>query len=262
MRSINKRAIVSASIRFAGLLVILLFYCSPHWASERHQGAIVCREEISQARRDELVHKLQAITGWPKLNFDAKGTLRLAADSANGGSISARNLLSRTFAGDRLLILEDASDRADVVFARVVPGRWKNNAAKNPTAFVVLIDFADFDRLMGDRPALKAFNVGWAVLHEIDHVVNDSVDSDVVGHIGECEDHINQMRRECNLPARLDYFFSFFPNSDQSEFRTRLVRLAFEQEDPPPGKHRRFWVIWDATQVGGLESARQVVALR
>ena len=90
-----------------------------------------------------------------------------------------------------------------MVFARVVPGRWKNNSAENAGVFVVMIDFADFDRLMGDRQALEAFNVGWGVLHEMDHVVNDSKDSDVVGHVGECEDHINEMRRECHLPARL-----------------------------------------------------------
>ena len=110
-------------------------------------------------------------------------------------------------------------------------------------------------------PALAAFNVGWSLLHEIDHAVNDSADSEVVGHAGECEDHINQMRRECHLPARLDYFFTFFPNSDQSDFRTRLVRLAFDQEEGSK-KHRRFWVIWDAIQVGGLDSSRQMAALR
>ena len=262
MRALNQRVIVSATIRFTGLLVILPLCSVPHWAGQRHQGAIVCREEVSLARRDELAHQLQAITGWRNLNFDANGTLRLAADAANGGSDSARNLVAKTLAGDKVLILEDASNRTDVVFARVVPGRWKNNGAENPAAFVVLIDFADFDRLMGDRPALEAFNVGWSVLHEIDHVVNESVDSDGVGHVGECEDHINQMRRECHLPARLDYFFSFFPNSEQGDFRTRLVRLAFELEDPSAKKHRRFWVVWDATQVGGLDAARQVAVLR
>ena len=262
MRPINQRVIVFGAIRFTGLLVILLLCCFPHWARQRHQGAIVCREEVSAVRRDELAHKLQAITGWRDLNFDSSGTLRLAGDSPDGGSSSARNLLAKTLAGDTVLILEDASNRTDVVFARVVPGRWKNNLTENPTAFVVLIDFADFDRLMGDQPALEAFNVGWSVLHEIDHVVNDSVDSDGVGQAGECEDHINQMRRECHLPARLDYFFSFFPNSDQSDFRTRLVRLAFEQEDPSARKQRRFWLIWDATQVGGLDSSRQVAAVR
>ena len=243
-------------------MVVLLLCCAPRlMGAESHRGAIVCRQEVSAARRDQLAYKLRAITGWRALNFDANGSLLLGADGPTSGSSSARSLILRALFSENVLILEDASNRADVVFARVVPGRWKTNSAETRNAFVVLIDFADFDRLMGDRPALEAFNVAWGVLHEIDHVVNDSMDSEGVGHIGECEDHINQMRRECHLPARVDYFFSFFPNSGQSDFRTRLVRLAFDQEEGTR-KHRRLWVIWDATQVGGLDSSRQIATLR
>jgi hypothetical protein len=64
------------------------------------------------------------------------------------------------------------------------------------------------------------------------------------------------MRRECHLPIRMDYFFRYFAGSDKSDFRTRLVRLAFEP--PADNKQRRFWVIWDAKLVGELDSASQV----
>ena len=262
MRPRLQRVIASATIGLSGLLAILLLGCFPQLASEKHRGQILCREEVPVARRDELARKLQIITGWRDLNFDQHGRLLVGSDTADNGSISARSLIAKTLSGDKVLILEDASNRADVVFARVVPGRWKNNAGENPPAFVVMIDFADFDRLMGDRPALQAFNVGWGVLHEIDHVANDSVDSEVLGHIGECESHINKMRRECHLPERLDYLFTLFPNIDQSDFRTRFVRLAFDQDDPSAKKHRRFWVIWDAAQVGGLDSSKQIAQLR
>jgi hypothetical protein len=66
------------------------------------------------------------------------------------------------------------------------------------------------------------------------------------------------MRRECNLPLRTDYFFTFFPHADRSDFKTRFVRLAFEQEDHASMKHRRYWLIWDATLVGGLPAPEQV----
>jgi hypothetical protein len=109
---------------------------------------------------------------------------------------------------------------------------------------------------------LSAFDVGWGLLHEIDHVVNDSIDAIESGETGECEDHINQMRRECNLPQRTDYYYTFFPHADESPFVTRLVRLAFEQEDPSTNKRRRYWLIWDATRVGGLNQSKQIAELR
>jgi len=222
----------------------------------------VCREELSLARRVELSDKLRAITGWPDLKFDESGTLQLGSARAIGGSQSARDLLDKAISGDNVLIIEDASKRQDVVFCRVIPGRWKNSAVSNPPAYIVLIDFADFDHLMGDTEALKAFDVGWGFLHEIDHVINDSSDPATVGIAGDCEDHINLMRRECNLPVRSDYFFSFFPHAEESPFRTRLVRLAFDHDDVMSAKHRRYWLIWDATVVGGLNMREQVAELR
>ncbi|HYR77582.1 MAG TPA: hypothetical protein VEM96_17330 [Pyrinomonadaceae bacterium] len=222
----------------------------------------MCREELSLARRVELSDKLRAITGWPDLKFDESGTLQLGSARAIGGSQSARDLLDKAISGDNVLIIEDASKRQDVVFCRVIPGRWKNSAVSNPPAYIVLIDFADFDHLMGDTEALKAFDVGWGFLHEIDHVINDSSDRATVGIAGDCEDHINLMRRECNLPVRSDYFFSFFPHAEESPFRTRLVRLAFDHDDVMSAKHRRYWLIWDATVVGGLNTREQVAELR
>jgi len=166
----------------------------------------VCREELSLARRVELSDKLRAITGWPDLKFDESGTLQLGSARAIGGSQSARDLLDKAISGDNVLIIEDASKRQDVVFCRVIPGRWKNSAVSNPPAYIVLIDFADFDHLMGDTEALKAFDVGWGFLHEIDHVINDSSDRATVGIAGDCEDHINLMR--ANAICRSDQTIS------------------------------------------------------
>ena len=178
------------------------------------------------------------------------------------GSETARDLLRQAVSGKNILILEDASNRDDVVFSQVVPGRWKDKDFTGPPVYVVRIDFADFDHLMGDQPALDAFDVGWGVLHEIDHAVKDSIDSRVLGRVGDCEDHINQMRRELHLPERSNYFFTFFPYTEESGFSTRLVRLAFDQKDPASNKHRRYWLIWDAALVGGLNDSKQIAELR
>lgn len=126
--------------------------------------------------------------------------------------------------------------------------------------FVVQIDFADFDHVVGDERALAAFNVGWGLLHELDHVVNDSADATSVGEAGACEAHINQMRRECNLPERADYFSTLSPLATDTSFMTRLVRLAFEEQASANNKKKRYWLIWDARVVGGLEQ-NQIAAL-
>ena len=261
MRSRTQGRVVSAFGRISFGCLALLACPFLLIGSANPPGKIICREELSLQKREDLAARLRVITGWRELRFDERGRLRLDSDDTLQGSKTARNLLRQAQAGRAVIILEDASKRQDVVFCRVVPGRWKNHSSEMPPTFVVLIDFADFDHLMGDRDALRSFDVGWALLHEIDHVVNNSADAETANDAGECEDHINLMRRECNLPQRSDYFFTYFPYAQQSDFKTRFVRIAFDQEDTNKTRRRRYWVVWDATQVGGLDLA-QVTARR
>lgn len=208
-------------------------------------GRVVLRSEVSRSHREELITRLRAITGFSSLSFDSNGSLRLG-DQTTGGSESARTLLAEAVAGPSLIVLEDASSRADVAFCRVVRGRWIRGDANKPPAFVVLIDFTDFHQLSGDAEARAAFDVGWGLLHEIDHVVKDSEDARDGNAAGECEDHINRMRRELGLPIRVDYFFSRAYLKADSNFNARYVRLSFERQA------KRYWLVWDATTVGGL----------
>lgn len=251
--------------RAACLLAIVLPTClaethdSPSAGEVR--GHIVWRENVSADRRRELADKLQKITGWSDLHFDHVGILRRDGEEPAGGSRTAREFLAGVMSGPVLVVLEDASRNPDVAFCRVNPGRWTQETRNNPPAYVVQIDFADFDQVTGDKRALAAFDVGWGLLHELDHVVNDSHDASALGDAGECEEHINQMRRECNLPRRTDYFFTLLPLTTDAGFATRLVRMGFEQ-DHLPGKKKRYWLIWDAKSVGGLDEQRQIASLR
>lgn len=222
---------------------------------------VACRDNLSQTNRDALVHQLRKITGWADLDFE-QGRLRVGSTKPSGGSEGARELVKTAVSGTTFIALEDASSRSDIAFSRVVPGKWLDGSTANPVAFVVQIDFADFDYVFGDAQALEAFNAGWVLLHEFDHIVNDSVDATLKDQLGECEININRMRQECNLPLRAEYFFTFLPVTKDSLFNNRLARLAFDHQLDERGKKKRYWLIWDATRVGGLPEQNQIAALR
>lgn len=249
MRSETPKTAFSLMIKAACLALLLGLYSIARGADDA--SYVRCRPELALSHRDELANHLRQVTGWADLRFDSYGALHLGS-VAVGGSPTARALLAAAVSGENMLVLKDASDRADVVFCRVVPGRWAREPHNRPPVFVVLIDFADFSRITGDRAALAAFNVGWGVLHEIAHVVHDSFDAERQGEAGECESLLNQMRRECGLAERAEYFFTFFPGIDSGDFKTRFVRLAFEQQTTK-NKRKRYWLVWDASRVGGLQ---------
>ena len=260
MRFWTQGRVVSALGRISFLCLLLCAVTYELAGSTPQPDRIICRDDLSSGKREDLAAKLRVITGWPDLKFDDRGVLRFDSHTTHHGSQTARDLLQQAQSGPNVIIIEDASDRHDVVFSRVLPARWKHHRANTPPAFVVLIDFADFDRLMGDRTALRSFDVAWALMHELDHVVNDSQDSVDLAGVGECEDRINAMRLELSLPIRTSYFFTYFREAPESGFKTKFVRLAFEQTDATAAKQHRYWVMWDATLVGGLE--KQIAARR
>jgi hypothetical protein len=251
-----------STIRRVRWLVGILLLLSPvDLLAQQNRNHVVIRDDLSPGHREQLATKLRGITGFPDLKFDDNGVLREGSSTPIGGSVSARELVAKAISGSTVVVIEDVSSHPEVAFCRVIPGRWKKNEAGSPPVFVVQIDFADFEQVVGDERAVEAFNVGWGLLHEIDHIVNDSPDAMSMSEVGECEAHLNKMRRECNLPQRTDYFYTLLPLSADSGFTTRYVRLAFEQQEPPANKKKRYWVIWDASVVGGLES-NQIAALR
>jgi hypothetical protein len=242
------------------LILLLCFASQAH--AENDVSNVLLRDNVSQSQRQQLAGALSKISGSPQLRFDNNGALRLGGRDSKAGSAMARELLEKAVSGAHVIVVEGASNRSDVAFCAVFPGRWTRNALQRPAAFVLVIDFADFQNLVGDRRALEAFNIGWAVLHELDHVVNDSKDSTSTGESGQCEDHINSMRRELKLPERTEYFYTLFPVSgDGNLFPTRLVRLAFETR-ADKDKKKRYWLMWDAAVVGGVVESKELLALK
>ena len=234
------------NLQVCEVVLVLLFAALPALAETE---TLVVRQNVSKPDREELALRLRTITGWNELAFNSDGALRIGKAHVEGGSKAARDLLGRTISGNRIILFEDASSRKDVIFCRVVSGKLDH--APDAEVYVVLIDFDDFQQVSGDKKARAAFDVGWAVLHEIDHVVEDSEDpqTDIVG---DCEDRINRMRVELGLPIRSSYYFTLLPIKNDSNLISRFVRLGFEQETGPTSKPRRYWLVWDAAVVGGL----------
>src|SRR5262245_65879503 len=91
------------------------------------------------------------------------------------------------------------------------------------------IDFSDFSRLRGDRPALAAFDLGFVILHELGHAAlglrGDAGDPQGTG---ECEALINRIRRELNLPERQTYLAQshISPYLEPTQCSTNLAELT------------------------------------
>jgi hypothetical protein len=223
---------------------------------------VILKPTVSATERAKLESKLALITGWKQLRFNERGELAIGEQGTTTGSAIARDLVKRAVFGENVIVVEPADNRLDVVFCKIVPGVWTKNSQAKPPAYVLMIDFNDFDRLIGDRLAESSFNVGWAVLHEFVHVVNDSVDPEEYGEVGACESIVNQMRRELGVAERGEYFYTQVPGQSTSVFRTVLVRLAFDEAVGGSGKKKRHWLVWDASVVGGLPRNSQVATLR
>ncbi|HEV2827759.1 MAG TPA: hypothetical protein VGW76_09140, partial [Pyrinomonadaceae bacterium] len=135
----------------AGLAGMLLLLAPIDLFAGHSRSNIVCREDLSPAHRKQLAIDLRKITGLSDLEFDDDGTLSASTNQIAGGSTTARDLILNAIDGRNAVVLEDASNSADVAFGRVIPGRWKKASAANRPVFVVQIDFADFDRVIGDE---------------------------------------------------------------------------------------------------------------
>ncbi len=252
----------SLSLKIAPAVFALACLCLTALSAHAAESRVILRSDVTRRHGEELTARLRAITGLSNLHFESDGSLRFDANQTTAGSETSRELLAQAVSGENVIILEDASSRADVAFCRVVRGRWVHGESAMPPAYVVLIDFTDFHQLSGDSEARAAFDVGWGLLHEIDHVVSNSEDAKSDRELGECEDHINQMRREVGLPIRADYFFKRAYVTADANFNARYVRLSFERRDQVSLQTKRYWLVWDATTVGGLIAEGQRALVR
>lgn len=256
-----RRILVSSLKAFAIVCVLATGWCINAPMEAKAASNISCRSGLTTERRKEIAQKLRVITGWTDLDFDSFGRLVTGRAESAVSSITARKLIGALLESNHRIILEESNERPDVAFAQVSVADLKLTENEPPVHVnIVTIDFADFRHLHGHPQAIASFDVAWVLLHEFDHILNNSADGMTVEDPGECEAHINRMREECKLPTRTRYFYTSLPLTTQTSFATNWVRLAFDEIESP-GIRRRYWLVWDANLVGGATYSTQLASV-
>jgi hypothetical protein len=205
---------------------------------------------------DSLRHK----TGFLEMDFDESGFLILGDRMRfAGGSASARALLIAAVDGRQAIELAAYSHAPDIAFARLTAGIIHISSQTKARMEVrqLQLDFADFAELRGGQEVIAAFDLGFAVLHELVHGLlrlGDEVGE--TARLGACDEQINRMRRELRLPERRGDSPRIQMVMSGTAGTTRRAELVFTRERPPAGRAgtERFYLRWDADRVASATS--------
>jgi len=223
-----------------------------HTGLRNNDGARRLREKQLQTALESLRHK----TGFLDMRFDDAGYLTLGdRNRVAGGSGVARELLVSAVDGDKIFELEAHDSSPSLAFARLTVATiyTKYGAGARVVGLAIQLDFADFDILRGEREALMAFDIGFAILHELAHGVLGLKDDIATKRLGECDEHINLIRRDLGLPERRYYLpeisLPLPPLVEEAELIFALVSWKDGRE-----KTKVFYLRWDAKSVAARES--------
>jgi len=202
-----------------------------------------------------LLESLRQKSGFRDMHFDNEGFLQLG-DRANiaGGSTAARKLLIAAVDRAKAIDLENHNRTSQIAFARLAMSVSYSSRATGERIEVspIQIDFSDFAYLRGDKKVIEAFDVGFVVLHELGHAALGLRDALINGQEpGECEEFINQIRRDLGVPERQHYVAQtqlrrIFPTKTPSH----QAELLFATSSGYKNKSQLLSLSWDAGQVG------------
>src|SRR5262245_8186924 len=186
---------------------------------------------LNAKQLDTALSSLRDKTGFLEMAFDENGFLTLGDQTKfSGGSATARALLDAAIKMPHVVDLESHPYSTQVAFARLAkPIAYQHySTGKKIDVFPLEIDFSDLSKLRGDKLALTAFDLGFVILHELGHAALGLRDAsgDPQG-LGECEEMINRIRRELNLPERQTYVAQVFstPNISTAPNTARQAEL-------------------------------------
>ena len=240
-----------ASLAFAAPADTLRFHPGLRNSGGSHQ--------LHERQLRTVLESLRGKTGFLELRFDEAGFLTLGDRSRIiGGSATARELLIAAVDGDKVFELESHDSSPYVAFANIGGGEVVIDFATNARVEVqpLRLDFTDFAQLRGKREALEAFDIGFAVLHELAHGVwglRDEVTDKT--RLGACDEYVNRARRELGLPERKRYRprINSAPSSEpRATVRAELLFVLASKEYRRSGRHK-FYLRWDAKQVAALD---------
>ncbi len=251
------------------LAVLTLSVCTQravHAAPDplRYQGGLrnsYDQNPLSPKQLDALLKSLRHKTGFLEMRFNEHGFLTIDNPfNVSGGSATARALLRAAIEMKDSIELQCRNRSSEVAFARLAkPVIFLSQATKKQIdVYPIEIDFSDFEHLRGDKRVLAAFDLGFVVLHELAHAAlglrDAAVESDSPG---ECEEHINRIRRELQLPERQNYFARVYGSPQPTAPRSsRQAELVFAQPVEQKGKVKlaTMSLNWEAERVGPIRN--------
>ena len=217
---------------------------------------------LTPKQLETLLISLRDKTGLPGLEFDDDGFLRLNDSTITAkGSLAARDLLFAALNGDLAFDLENHSRSIEVAFARCgSPISFQSRATGSQIEVIPLeLDFADFQRLRGDKQVRESFDVGIVIFHELAHAALRLSDARTPEEgAGDCENYINQIRRDLGLPERQQYFARLIERNigSTSGVTLKLAELLFQRKKTVDGRDKKefFLLQWEANLVGQIRS--------
>jgi hypothetical protein len=219
---------------------------------------------LGKKQQQAVLRSLRQKTGWKTLDFDSDGFLQIDDETSfEGGSATARELLSAVLAGDDAYDLEEHDRSRTVAFARLgSPVSYQSLKSRNQIEVLpVEIDFMDFDRLRGEGAVLASFDLGMVLLHEFAHGILGLRDvSNNDEGLGECETHINKIRRELRLPERQNYMARLTDRQSNLSGAVRphaelvFARNTSTDNSRSRGKRETFTLFWEAEMVGQIRT--------
>ncbi|MGH9841669.1 MAG: hypothetical protein ACREEM_23195 [Blastocatellia bacterium] len=220
---------------------------------------------LNERQLQIVVESLRQKTGFVELEFDRQGALMLGnRQNIAGGSATARALLQAAVDSANLYELESQESSPELAFARIVESvdRFIIGTSQRTTIHQVRLDFADFGYLHGAREAKTSFDIGLVLLHELTHGVLKLHDPrGGTDEIGECDAHVNQMRRESQLPERLYYHPGITVTQTSDGRRLVHARLVFvERAAANAQPSAKYSLSWLASQVA--PNAQGIVGLQ
>ncbi len=219
--------------------------------------------KLNAKQLDALVNSLRDKAGFLEMHVDEDGFLALGDRMKfNGGSATARALLAAAVDVPHAIDLECHNHSSLVAFARLATPviYHQYSSGKRMDVYPLQIDFSDLWHLRGDREVVAAFDLGFVILHELGHAALGLQDLPRDGSaLGECEELINRIRRELNLPERQTYIAQVFsvPSSGLARGTIKQAELIFERTTDKQGRAKleKLNLRWEALKVGPIVDA-------